>query len=522
VEAGRIAPARPLSLPSWLTPARVAIAVLGAATIAWTFWVRTRAFGAAYWIDEGLSVGIAQHGFFDIPGVLKQDGSPPLYYMLLNLWMEITGSGEEQTHGLSLLFATLCIPAGLWAGWSLAGARVGLIAALFCAGSPYLTAYAQETRMYSLVVLLSIFATATWLHAYVQRRRRYIPWFALSLAALLYTHLWSAFFVLGALAATAVLLWRADDRRAFLRDALLGFGGAVVLYLPWLPTALYHVQHTAAPWALGPTWRAAQQIPHTLVGGDREILITSIAVAAGMYTIWKARTRPDLPVLASVTVLLALMIGLSWGISQFSDVWVGRYFAIFFGPLILLEALLFSRAGVIGLVALACLAGFWFWPHDPSEAYKTNVRVVAADVSNVMQPGDWVLSTHPEQIPLLHHYLPTGMTWFDERGRVPDPQVMDWRDALENLRATRVSTHLRPILDRLPVGRRLLLVRPLVSRRYEWVAPWTSLVKDRSYQWLRVIERDPRLKRIDISNASPNVGRRNGAVQGRVYLKTKN
>jgi hypothetical protein len=150
------------------------------------------------------------------------------------------------------------------------------------------------------------------------------------------------------------------------------------------------------------------------------------------------------------------------------------------------------------------------------------VRVVAADVSNVMQPGDWVLSTHPEQIPLLHHYLPTGMTWFDERGRVPDPQVMDWRDALENLRATRVSTHLRPILDRLPVGRRLLLVRPLVSRRYEWVAPWTSLVKDRSYQWLRVIERDPRLKRIDISNASPNVGRRNGAVQGRVYLKTKN
>lgn len=512
---------RDSSRPAWLTRRNVALVLLAVAVIAWGFFVRTRAFGAAYWIDEGLSVGIAEHGFFDIPGVLRQDGSPPLYYMLLNLWIGVFGTSEEATHALSLVFSTLAIPAGVWAGWSLAGPRVGLIAGAFFAGSPFLTAYAQETRMYSLVVLLSLLVTATFLHAYLRRDRRFIPLFALALAAILYTHLWSAFLVLGTLVAAAALVWRSDDRRALVRDLALGYGGALVLYAPWIPTALYQVSHTAAPWALGPTWRAVQQIPNTLIGSDREILITAIVAASGVYGLWRARSRPELPALLTVVLVLGAAIALAWTISKVSDVWVSRYFAVFLGPLVLVEALLFARAGVIGIAGLVFLASFWFWPHDPSEAYKTNVRVVAADVNNALEPGDWVLSTHPEQIPLLDHYLRDGLRYFDQRGPVADPQVMDWRDALDELRATRVETHLYPLVDALPRGRRLLLIRPLVSRRHEWVAPWTALVKDRSYQWLRALERDPRLKRIDISYASPNVGRRNGAVQGRVYLKTK-
>ena len=45
--------------------------------------LRTRALGAALWMDEGLSIGIASQPLLDIPHVLRVDGSPPLYYMLL-------------------------------------------------------------------------------------------------------------------------------------------------------------------------------------------------------------------------------------------------------------------------------------------------------------------------------------------------------------------------------------------------------------------------------------------------------
>ena len=36
------------------------------------------------------------------------------------------------------------------------------------------------------------------------------------------------------------------------KDGLWGFGGAALLYLPWVPTTLYQAQHTGAPWADAP------------------------------------------------------------------------------------------------------------------------------------------------------------------------------------------------------------------------------------------------------------------------------
>lgn len=515
--------------PRRLSPplATVAVALVGAALLGWSLYVRTRAFGAGYWIDEGLSVGIAQHGFFHIPAVLKQDGSPPLYYMLLSLWIKAFGSSEEATHALSLLFATLAVPAGLWAGWSLFGRRAGVFTAVVCVGSPFLTAYAQETRMYTLVVLLGILATATFLHAFALRDRRHLPWFAVSLAALLYTHLWSAFFVLAAGVTLLFLIRTTNDRRGLLRDGVIGFGVAFVLWLPWLPTALFHVRHTAAPWAQGPTWRAAQQIPHALIGGWREITITAIVAVIGLAVALRALSRDErgvpteLRVLRAALVFLASMVALAWLISNLSHVWVPRYFAIFLGPLLILTGYAFSRAGVIGLAGLVFLGTFWFYPHEPKETYKSNVKLVVQDASQKMRPGDLVLSTHPEQVPLIWHYMPPGMRYATELGYVPDPKVMDWRDGLDRLRHTGPRHSLLPILDQVPVGSRMLLIRPLVSRRNEWTAPWTSLVRRRSYAWQRIVSRDHRFKKIRTANDSPVVGHRNGGMIGRLYLKTR-
>src|SRR4051794_40021741 len=180
--------------------------VLGLALVAWSVYVRSRAFHEAYWIDEGLSIGIAKHSFFDIPSVLRQDGAPPLYYMLLHFWIGLFGTKEVATHALSLVFATLTIPLGLWAGWKFFGRWGGIVAGVLCAGNPFLTTYAQETRQYSLVVLLSLLATVFFLFAYIRRERRYIPFFAVALAALLYTHLWSAFFVMAVGIITLLML----------------------------------------------------------------------------------------------------------------------------------------------------------------------------------------------------------------------------------------------------------------------------------------------------------------------------
>ena len=91
-----IAPRR----PAWRLPGTVAgsarlrapLAVGGLVLL--SVLLRTRDFGVGFWIDEGLSVGIADRPLADIPGALRLDGSPPLYYMLLHVWMQVAGSSE--------------------------------------------------------------------------------------------------------------------------------------------------------------------------------------------------------------------------------------------------------------------------------------------------------------------------------------------------------------------------------------------------------------------------------------------
>ena len=62
------------------------------------------------------------------------------------------------------------------------------------------------------------------------------------------------------------LLYRSRDRRELLVLGAIAFGGALVLYLPWLPTVLYQVAHTGAPWSEPPTVLSLLGTPGTMLG----------------------------------------------------------------------------------------------------------------------------------------------------------------------------------------------------------------------------------------------------------------
>src|SRR5215204_6584938 len=253
------------SRPAWdlraraVTGTRLAIPAGIGALLALSLLLRTTQLGIGFWIDEGLSVGIADRPLGDIPGVLRQDGSPPLYYLLLSLWMDMAGSSEASVHGLSVACSALCVPVAFWAGWTLFGRRTAWIAALLAAVNPFLTQYAQEGRMYALLALLGMVSLTCWLQAFTTDadavRRGPAIGFAVSFAAMLYTHNWALFFGAATGVAWLVLLWRArgQERRRLLRTGLLAYGGAVVLYAPWLPNTLYQAAHTGAPWAEAPS-----------------------------------------------------------------------------------------------------------------------------------------------------------------------------------------------------------------------------------------------------------------------------
>src|SRR3954469_5479049 len=131
------APRRARGLPR-LTRAKVAIpAGLGALVVV-SLLLRTTELGIGFWIDEGLSVGIADRPLGDIPLALHKDGSPPLYYMLLHFWLDLAGRSEQGVRSLSLLFALVAIPVGFWAGrvvWR--SAKAGWFVAALMAFNPF-------------------------------------------------------------------------------------------------------------------------------------------------------------------------------------------------------------------------------------------------------------------------------------------------------------------------------------------------------------------------------------------------
>jgi mannosyltransferase len=467
-------------------------------------YLRTLALGESLWMDEGLSIGIASQPLFDVPHTLRVDGSPPLYYMLLSLWMDVFGDGPAETQALSVAIALISIPLGMWAGWSLFGRRAGLILAALCAVNPFLTNYAQETRMYSLMLVLSLAATTAFLHAFAFRRRSYIPVFAVLLALMLYTHNWGLFVAAGAVAALLPCWYVAQDKRALLRDALLGFGGAGLLYLPWVPTLLHQVQHTGAPWLNAPQFGAPIQISKSLLGGGTPTVALVLAGGSGLAAIAARRVedRERTAVFAAILMTFA-MLAVAWLFSQISPAWTTRYLGVALGPILLVAALGLARAGNLGLVALVIVLGVWALPKTFGLTNKSNAADLRVSAVENMREGDLLVSMQPEQMPLLHYHMENlggapPLKYATPLGPEVNPKVMDWTDSQERLENATPATNLRPLLDNLPPGGRVLLVHPVTTRVDDWDAPWTQLVRRRSAQWGHALATDPRFERVQV------------------------
>ena len=62
------------------------------------------------WLDEALSVNIARLPFGRLRAALRQDGSPPLYYLLLHGWIRVFGTTDVAVRALSGVIAVLTLP----------------------------------------------------------------------------------------------------------------------------------------------------------------------------------------------------------------------------------------------------------------------------------------------------------------------------------------------------------------------------------------------------------------------------
>ncbi len=479
--------------PRWATTGVFLLIVMVVSAV-----IRTRYISGQFWMDEAITTGIASHPLSQIPGLLRHDGSPPLYYLLLHFWIRAFGASEAATHSLSLVFGLLTVPVGYWAGASLFGRRAGLMAAVLFGFSAWLTQYAMETRMYELMGLLGIIGTAAFIHGFVYRRRKYVIVFAVTEALMLYTHAWGIFFGLGAIVALIPVWLASEDRRGLVRDAVLAYVGVFILFLPWLPNFFYQSTHTGAPWAPPPRFGAPVLLSRDLLGGDRITVGLLLALVIGLAPFLTKRYRRtrQATVLWSLVVLPAATLLIAWLASQITPAFVSRYFAPVLAAILLLAAWGCARAGIVGWVAIAISIVFVVHISSYAPQYKSDMRDVGGEMAPLLRSGDLVISGQPEQVPLAWYYLPGGLRYASTLGPVENPTYMNWVFALRRLEHANPQTILPPLLASLRPGQRLLFIRPLTEGAKNWRAAWTSLVRRRSAQFAAILFSDPRLKEI--------------------------
>jgi hypothetical protein len=377
---------------------------------------------------------------------------------------------------------------------------------------PYLTYYAQETRMYTLLAFLSFVVAAAYVQGVLRGRRRWLPLLAVALAAELYTHNWGIFVCV---ALTAVTILLARERW---REALLAGTGVALLYLPWLPTLLFQARHTGAPWSSAPGFRAMLLAPGTVLAGDAPLMAFALAGGVGLATAARRRDRDWSEALA-LAAFVGVTVVTAWGLSQLSPAWATRYFAVALGPLLLVVALGLSRAGRLGLAALAIVSVYWLLA--PQYDDKSNARPVVQQLAPSVHRGDLVLVTHPEQVPVLRYYLGPGLRWATQLGPVRDTQVFDWRDAVDRIDATSVRRGLPPLLASVPAGGRLIVISPVFRDYRAWKSSWTSRVYRTSREWTAAIARDHRFREVRVVQTNEILLKRNffKPLQAVVYAR---
>lgn len=182
------------------------------------------------WLDEYTSIEISTRALLDIlSGVGFNQHTPPLYYLVLHEWFQFFPVSEFSIRLFSLVIDVFNVGLICFVFSRFSSRRIGFLTGFLYAMSPYAIYYAQEGRMYTMLVfwvLSSCALVQTWL----VRPKLWIEiLFITSSVAGLYTHYYFAFF-LSALALSMIWTVRADQRLVIRAVCVL-----LVVFLSFLP-----------------------------------------------------------------------------------------------------------------------------------------------------------------------------------------------------------------------------------------------------------------------------------------------
>ncbi len=406
------------------------------------FWARSD-----LWLDEALTANIASHPLGDLVSLLKHDGAPPLYYVLLHGWMNVFGTSDLAIRSLSgvLGVAALALswPAAARLGGTSRARRqwIAVTTLVLVASSAYAIRYSTENRMYMLEMVLVLLGYLAIWRALEHPTLPVLAAVALVTAALLYTQYWSLYLIAVTGVCLVVVAWRGEPNGPARRTLFAVVIGCCA-FLPWVPTFLYQAAHTGTPWGTPTIPPSGISLTLTdFAGGfhfDGDLvkpvqwqlpLLALFGLAISRRHIdLDLKTRPGVR-WEWIAWAATLIVGLTASYVS-GNAFQSRYAAIVF-PLYILTAgfgitVFASRAVRYGIVIFLVIFGFTGGVRNVFES-RTQGGAVAAAVNTHAKRGD-VVAYCPDQIAPDASRLITADV---QQGVFPGfrrPDIVDWVD----------------------------------------------------------------------------------------------
>lgn len=195
-------------------------------------------FGKGIWVDESFTLAMLKHNYAEMIHLTAIDVHPPLYYILLKMWIDfwkLFFSGSAITV-LSKLFSVIpCIILVVVALIKLRKRWGGFVSATWLLSTvsvSYLISNGVEIRMYSWA-LLFVTLSLLFMHDIIVENK-FMNWclFVLAGLAAAYTHYYACLGV--AVVYGMLFIWILWNRRELLLRWIISAIATVIGYLPWL------------------------------------------------------------------------------------------------------------------------------------------------------------------------------------------------------------------------------------------------------------------------------------------------
>lgn len=368
-------------------------------------------FVASFWRDEAFSYLMAKLPLHTLLWSTAQDANPPLYYVLLKVWMGFFGSSEIAIRSLSLIFfwATLYIVFLILNDIYKLSEKKSIAYLLLFMINPLLHYYAFEARMYSM---MAFFATLLF-YAIMKKNYRLYAYTALFA---LFTHYFLILVI--AFQVLFALLWFTKTEKKHLLLPLLKVS---VWYIPWIILLLFARPPVGQSfWILTSKFKDLLLLPAIIFTGYERgtgviysylpylsFVIMGIIAVCMHFRVFHQKKR-----------YLVLLLGWALGIPLFifilsfwKPVFLPRY--LIFVTVGLLTLLIVCIEGIknryvrIGTVALLVIFSLTFASAQVSLRTKSPLKKTFNSVNQQMLSTDIVYITHEYDFHPAQYYLPS-------------------------------------------------------------------------------------------------------------------